>query len=104
MQNVQGTAGGEGQARMSEDDEVFTRQLRTKSFGPWPQLRKMLLREGVDPNTVRVRSIPDGGQGLGTDEGQLFEFRTRGVRFTARIKWRYPKGDASIGSWQREPR
>lgn len=86
---------------MREDDEVFTRQLRAESFGPWPHLRKMLLGEGVDPNTVRVHRVPHGGHGS-PPEGELFEFRTPSERFSAHVKWRYPKGDASISGWRRE--
>lgn len=86
-----------------DDDEMFTRQLRSEAYGPWPLIRELLLRDGVDPSLVRVHHIHDGGHGHGTEEGQLYEFRSPGARFAARIKWRFPRGEGNVNGWRREP-
>lgn len=70
------------------DDGVYTHQLHREAFGPWPRLRELLGLEGIDPQAVRVRHIRDGGHGMGTDEGQLFEFHAPGGRvFSARMRF-----------------
>ena len=89
---------------MKQDDGVFTKQLRAEALGPWPQLRALLAAEGVDPGSVEVHSVYDGGHGMGNSSGELFEFTTpTGIRFSARLKWHYPTGDATINDWRREP-
>jgi hypothetical protein len=84
-------------------DEAFKNQLRGEIFGPWPGLRAMLDEAGVNPGSVEVRHVYDGGHGAGDAASELFEFTSpASIRFTARLKWNHQKSDATISEWRRD--
>ena len=86
--------------RAGATDDVFTRQLRTEMFGPWPRVRKLLADVGVDPTSATARHVNDGRHGMGNEQGELFEFSGPArPRFRARLRWRYP-GEADVNEWQ----
>lgn len=81
------------------DDDVYTRQLRTETFGPWPRLRELLAEAGIEPTSATVRHIYDGGHGAGNEHGELFEFTGSGSRFRARIRWADPPSETEVSEW-----
>jgi hypothetical protein len=81
-------------------DEAYTRQLRTEPFGPWRRVRELLAEAGIDPTSAIARHIFDGGHGTGNEQGELFEFSGGRSRFRARLRWRYPPGEAGVNDWR----
>jgi hypothetical protein len=69
----------------TEEDQAFTRALRSEPFGPWPRVRELLLEADLDPRSVEVHKVYEGWYGF-PPNGELFELLSLGrVVFRARI-------------------